>query len=150
MSDLEIRRARREDVPAIVGLLRDDPLGAARETDPGFYGYSSAFEEISADPHQTLVIGRRDGEVVACMQITFIPGMSRRGMRRALIEAVRVRSDQRGGGLGRQMIQWAIDEARRAGCGMVQLTSDSSRVDAHRFYASLGFEATHVGMKLPL
>jgi GNAT superfamily N-acetyltransferase len=150
VSDLEIRRARREDVPAIVAMLADDPLGAARETDPGFIGYQIAFEEISADPHQALVVAERGGEVVATMQLTFIPGISRRGARRALVEAVRVRGDQRGAGLGRELMQWAIDEARASGCAVIQLTSDKSRPDAHRFYESLGFKASHVGMKLTL
>jgi GNAT superfamily N-acetyltransferase len=150
VSDLEIRRADRADIPAIVALLADDPLGATRETDAGFTGYHMAFEEISADPRQVLVVGERAGEAVATMQLTFIPGMSRRGSKRALIEAVRVRSDQRGLGLGRQLILWAIDEARAAGCSIIQLTSDMSRIDAHRFYRSLGFEASHVGMKLKL
>jgi GNAT superfamily N-acetyltransferase len=150
VSDLEIRRADRADIPAIVALLADDPLGATRETDAGFTGYHIAFEEISSDPRQVLVVGERAGESVATMQLTFIPGMSRRGSKRALVEAVRVRSDQRGLGLGRQLILWAIDEARAAGCSIIQLTSDMSRVDAHRFYRSLGFEASHVGMKLML
>ena len=131
-------------------MLADDPLGATRETDAGFTGYHRAFEEISSDPHQMLVVAERAGEAVATMQLTFIPGMSRRGSRRALVEAVRVRGDQRGLGLGRQLMLWAIDEARTAGCSVIQLTSDASRVDAHRFYGSLGFEASHVGMKLVL
>lgn len=131
-------------------MLADDPLGAARETDAGFAGYQTAFEEISLDPHQMLVVGERAGEAVATMQLTFIPGMSRRGSRRAVIEAVRVRSDHRGRGLGRNLIMWAIDQARAAGCSVIQLTSDRSRGDAHRFYQSLGFEASHVGMKLML
>lgn len=145
-----MRRAKAEDIPAIVAMLADDPLGATRETDASFPGYQKAFEEISLDPNQMLVVGELAGEVVATMQLTFIPGMGRRGGKRALIEAVRVRGDQRGRGLGRRFIGWAIDEARAAGCAVVQLTSDRSRADAHRFYESLGFEATHVGMKLML
>jgi GNAT superfamily N-acetyltransferase len=150
VTDLEVREARREDVADIVRMLADDPLGASRETDPGFSGYQMAFEKISADPQQKLVVGERGGEVVACLQLTFIPGLSRRGATRALIEAVRVRGDQRGSGIGRQLVAWAIDEARRAGCAMVQLTTDKTRVDAQRFYESLGFKPTHVGMKLSL
>lgn len=147
---ITVRRARAEDIPAIVAMLADDPLGATRETDAGFPGYERAFEEISLDPHQRLVVGEVAGQVVATMQLTFIPGLSRRGGKRALIEAVRVRGDQRGKGLGRQLIAWAIDEARAAGCAVIQLTSDRTRTDAHRFYESLGFETTHVGMKLML
>lgn len=150
MSDLEIRRATREDVPLIVAMLRDDPLGAARETEPSDPVYLAAYEAIAADPHQWLVVGVHAGEVVATMQLTVIPGLSRRGARRALIEAVRVRSDQRGGGYGQTLIAWAIDKARAEGCVMVQLTTDRSRVDAHRFYERLGFENSHLGYKLAL
>lgn len=150
MSDLEIRLATIEDLPAIVRMLADDPLGASRETDPGDLRYQSAFLEIAADPQQKLMVGVRGAEVVGTLQLTMIPGLSRQGSRRALIEAVRVRSDQRGLGLGRKLIEWAIEESRTAGCAMVQLTTDSSRVDAHRFYESLGFEGSHLGMKLAL
>lgn len=150
MSDLEIRPAEAEDVPAIVALLADDQLGATREGDPGDLRYQMAFMEIAADPQQKLVVGVRGAEVVATLQLTVIPGLSRLGARRALIEAVRVRSDQRGSGLGRQMINWAIAHARENGCAVIQLTSDKSRVEAHRFYESLGFESSHLGMKLAL
>ena len=150
MADLAVRRAAVGDIPAIVAMLADDPLGAARETDAGSSGYKRAFEKISSDPNQMLVVGELAGEVVATMQLTYIPGLSRGGSTRALIEAVRVRRDQRGRGLGRQFIGWAVDEARAAGCAVIQLTSDRSRADAHRFYESLGFEASHVGMKLML
>ena len=145
-----VRAATAEDIPAIVAMLADDPLGATRETDASSPGYSMAFEEISLDPNQKLVVGEIGGEVVATMQLTIIPGLSRGGSKRALIEAVRVRGDQRGLGLGRQLIMWAIAEARACGCMVIQLTSDRSRTDAHRFYASLGFETSHVGMKLML
>jgi GNAT superfamily N-acetyltransferase len=150
VSDLEIRSARLEDVPAIVALLADDTLGARREGDPSSPAYAAAFADIAADPRQLLAVGTLDGEIVATMQLTIIPGLSRQGAKRALIEAVRVHGDQRGRGLGRQLITWATDEARAQGCAVVQLTTDRSRVDAHRFYESLGFEASHVGMKLAL
>ena len=150
MSDLEIRRATRSDVPAIVEMLRDDHLGATRESVPSDPVYLNAFDAIAADPHQWLVVGLRAGEVVASLQLTIIPGLSRRGARRALIEAVRVRSDQRGGGLGAILVGWAVERARAEGCVMVQLTTDRSRVDAHRFYERLGFEGTHLGYKLML
>ena len=150
MSDLEIRPAVAADVPMIVSLLADDALGATRESDPADPRYAAAFADIASDPRQLLVVGVLDGAIVATVQITFIPGLSRRGSVRALIEAVRVRGDLRGGGLGRQLITWAIDEARDRGCAVIQLTTDKSRVDAHRFYASMGFEASHLGMKLAL
>ncbi len=149
MANVEIRRARAEDVTAIVDMLADDPLGAKRER-PGDARYAEAFEDIDADPRQVLVVADAAGEVVGTLQLTFIPGLSRLGATRALIEAVRVRSDQRGSGLGGRLIEWAIDTAREQGAAMVQLTTDASRVDAHRFYERLGFVASHVGMKLAL
>lgn len=144
---MEIRRAAASDVPAIVAMLADDPLGATRER-PGDPAYAEAFKEIDTDPRQWLMVAVTDGEVVGTLQLTFIPGLSRLGSTRALIEAVRVREDQRGNGLGADLIRWAIDTARDQGAALVQLTTDASRKDAHRFYERLGFEATHVGMKL--
>jgi GNAT superfamily N-acetyltransferase len=142
-----IRRATRSDVPAIVAMLADDPLGARRER-PGDPAYLAAFDALDADPHQSLVVADIDGEPVGTLQLTFIPGMSRRGATRAQIEAVRVRADLRGGGLGQRLVRWAIDAAREHGCALVQLTTDVSRVDARRFYERLGFQPSHVGMKL--
>jgi GNAT superfamily N-acetyltransferase len=147
--DTVIRRARREDVPAIVAMLADDPLGAQRERQ-GDPAYLAAFDDLDADPRQLLMVGELGGEVVGTMQLTFLPGLSRRGATRAQIEAVRVRADQRGSGLGGTLIRWAVDTARERGCALVQLTTDASRVDAHRFYERLGFQASHVGMKLAL
>ncbi len=144
------RPARREDVPLIVALLADDPIAAAREGDPSDEAYLAAFQAIAADPRQELVVAEADGEVVGTMQLTFVPGLSRRGGERALIEAVRVGASMRGQGLGRAMMRWAIDRARERGCRMVQLTSDKARADAHRFYTSLGFVDSHVGFKLGL
>ncbi|HEX2133977.1 MAG TPA: GNAT family N-acetyltransferase [Actinophytocola sp.] len=147
MDTLVIRPATLADVPAIVAMLADDPLGARREF-PGDPAYEKAFAVIDADPHQYLAVAEADGEVVGTLQLTFIPGLSRRGATRALIEAVRVRADQRGSGLGKRLAEWAIEESRARGAAMVQLTTDASRVDAHRFYERLGFVASHVGMKL--
>jgi GNAT superfamily N-acetyltransferase len=147
MDDLVIRRATAEDVPAIVAMLADDPLGARRES-PGDPAYAAAFAEIDADPRQYLAVAVTGAAVVGTLQLTFIPGLSRRGATRALIEAVRVRADQRGGGLGRRLAEWAIATSRDRGAAMVQLTTDASRVEAHRFYERLGFVASHVGMKL--
>jgi len=149
MDNLVIRTARAEDVEQIVAMLADDPLGATREA-PGDPGYATAFAEIDADERQLLVVAEAAGEVVGTLQLTFIPGLSRRGATRAQIEAVRVRTDQRGGGLGGRLIGWAVDTARERGAAMVQLTTDASRADAHRFYERLGFVASHVGMKLAL
>jgi len=130
-------------------MLADDHLGAQREQ-PGDPAYLDAFEALDSDPHQLLVVADEDGEPVGTAQLTFIAGLSRRGATRAQIEAVRVRSDRRGSGLGQELIRWAIETARERGCVVVQLTSDNSRTGAHRFYERLGFRATHVGMKLSL
>jgi GNAT superfamily N-acetyltransferase len=150
VTDYLIRAASAADLPAIVALLADDPLGAARESPDDLAPYSAAFARIQADPGHDVFVAERDGVVVGTLQLTIIPGLSRRGMTRALIEAVRIAADQRGGGLGTLMVRHAIDEARRHGCGMVQLTSDATRTDAHRFYERLGFVASHVGLKLQL
>ncbi|GII87827.1 GNAT family acetyltransferase [Sphaerisporangium siamense] len=144
------RQARPADVPLIVAMLADDPIAAAREGDPSDEVYLTAFAAVDADPRQELIVAERNGEVVGTMQITYIPGLSRRGGERALVEAVRVAAPERGRGLGRAMMRWAIDRARERGCRMVQLTSDKDRAEAHRFYGSLGFVDSHVGFKLAL
>ncbi len=150
MGDLEIRPAAAEDVPAIVAMLADDPLGAQRESPDDLSPYMSALERLSRDPNQHLMVAERDGRVVGTLQLTLIPGLSRKGATRSIIEAVRIHADERGSGLGTQFIEWAVEESRRQGCQLVQLTSDASRTDAHRFYERLGFEASHVGFKLAL
>jgi GNAT superfamily N-acetyltransferase len=148
-----LREADVDDVPSIVELLAADQLGSARDgADPveGFAPYLRAFEALDADPAHLLLVADGDGRVVATMQLSFIPGVARRGALRAQIEAVRVHDDLRGSGIGGAMIAWAIDEARRRGCALVQLTSDKQRAEAHRFYAALGFTASHEGFKLIL
>jgi len=149
---LVIRRAGAEDLVAIVAMLADDPLGAVRERleTPLPACYRDAFARIDVDPHQELLVAALEGEVVGTLQLIFIPGLSHQGALRAQIESVRVRGDRRGAGVGRRMVSAAIERARQRGCRMVQLTSDRSRHDAHRFWRSLGFEATHEGMKLVL
>jgi GNAT superfamily N-acetyltransferase len=149
MGEATIRRATAADVPAIVGLLADDVLGAQRE-EPGDPAYAQAFEATAADPHQWLMVADADGEVVGTLQLTVIPGLSHRGMTRAQVEAVRVAGSQRGSGLGTRLLEWAVGQSRELGCGVVQLTSNASRADAHRFYDRLGFEASHTGFKLAL
>jgi GNAT superfamily N-acetyltransferase len=149
---MTIRPASREDLPAIIHLLADDPLGAKRERDvdplPG--SYYEAFDAIGAQPGQQVVVAEVDGRVAATLQLVVVPCITYQGSRRAHIEAVRVAADQRGQGLGAALVKWAIDEARAQGCRIVQLTSDRSRVDAHRFYERLGFKNTHYGLKLHL
>ncbi|HEX6500465.1 MAG TPA: GNAT family N-acetyltransferase [Micromonosporaceae bacterium] len=166
-----MRRAEPRDLPAIVGLLAADQLGATRDGGD-LAPYRRAFDAIDADPAQLLVVVDADpapgmvdagpepgmvvdgpepgGPVVATMQVTFIPGLARRGALRAQIEAVRVRADHRRYGLGAAMVGWAVDEAHRRGCALVQLTSDKSRQQAHRFYRRLGFVDSHEGFKLHL
>ncbi|GAA1358817.1 GNAT family N-acetyltransferase [Streptomyces beijiangensis] len=150
MSDLEIRPAAHDDIPAIVALLADDPLGAQRESPDDLVPYESAFQRLAADPNQHLVVAVRDGRVVGTLQLTVIPGLSRRGAVRSIVEGVRIHSGERGSGLGTQLIEWAVAESRLQGCQLVQLTSDATRTDAHRFYERLGFTASHLGFKLQL
>ena len=147
-----IRRATREDLPAIVALLADDALGARRERAelPLAAGYVAAFEAIERDPHCELLVACDGEQVVGTLQLDFTPGLSRQGAWRATIEAVRVAAPARSRGTGRAMIESAIARAESRGCRLVQLTTDRSRVDAYRFYERLGFVASHVGMKLEL
>ncbi|MFJ4842968.1 GNAT family N-acetyltransferase [Streptomyces sp. NPDC088746] len=150
MSDLDIRPASPADIPAIVAMLADDPLGAQRESPDDLTPYHAAFRRLDGDPNQHLTVAVRQGRVVGTLQLTIVPGLSRRGATRSVIEGVRVHADERGSGLGTQLIQWAVDESRRQDCQLVQLTSDATRTDAHRFYERLGFTASHVGFKLAL
>ena len=148
-----LRPATVRDVPSLVELIADDHLGAARDGFDGGDGlapYRRAFEAIDADPAHLLIVVEAGGAVVATMQLSFLPGLARRGALRAQIEAVRVRADRRGTGLGAQLLTWAVDEARRRGCALVQLTSDKQRAEAHRLYSRLGFVASHEGFKLIL
>ena len=147
-----IRDAEARDLPAVVALYADDELGAGSEQpeEPLAGEYLRAFAAISADPRTLLVVADDGGQVVGTLQLMFLPHLVRRGGERAQVEAVRVASSRRGSGLGRELVTWAIDRARERGCALVQLTTDASRPDAHRFYGQLGFTASHVGMKLPL
>lgn len=146
------RSARRVDLEAVVALLADDPLGARREAASADIAseYVRAFEAIERDVNNFLVVGDEAGEIVACVQITLIPSLTRRGATRAMLEGVRVRSDRRGDGLGEALIRWAVAFSQERGASIVQLTTDKQRGSAHRFYERLGFEATHEGMKLLL
>jgi GNAT superfamily N-acetyltransferase len=152
MSEVRFRRAVEADVERIVAMLADDPLGAAREdlSPTSLPRYVAAFRAVDADPNQFLAVAEVAGTVVGCLQLSFLPGLSRQGAWRGQIESVRVAASHRGQGLGERMILWAIECCRERGCTMVQLTSDKSRLDAHRFYERLGFHGTHLGMKLTL
>jgi ribosomal protein S18 acetylase RimI-like enzyme len=152
MIELSFRRAERSDVPRIVRLLADDPLGAKRERyeTPLPSSYLDAFDAIDSDPNNEVVVACLAGEVVGVLQVTFIPGLTYQGGWRALIEGVRVDAKVRSSGLGKAMIEHAIQRSRERGCHLVQLTTDKSRPAAKRFYEALGFLATHEGMKLNL
>ena len=133
-------------------MLADDELGCKRE-DPSVplnQKYSDSFAAISRDPNQLLTVVEHKGHLLGCLHLTFIPGLSRLGMWRGQIESVRIATDCRGRGLGRKMFEWAIAECGKRGCGLVQLTTDKSREEAVQFYESLGFRASHEGMKLDL
>jgi GNAT superfamily N-acetyltransferase len=146
-----VRRAARADVVPIVELTVADQIGTPRDDPSDPVPYFAAFEAIDADPAQLLVVvDDAAGDVVATLQLTFVPGIARRGGTRAQIEAVRVRGDLRGRGIGGALIAWGVDQARERGCALVQLTSNKARADAHRFYGRLGFAATHEGFKLRL
>ncbi|MET9465341.1 GNAT family N-acetyltransferase [Streptomyces sp. NPDC006544] len=149
-ADLLIRPATEEDLQAIVALLADDPLGATRESTDDLTPYVAALKRLTDDPHQHVVVAVRAGRVVGTLQLTIVPGLSRKGSTRSIIEGVRVHADERGSGLGTRFVEWAIERSRAENCQLVQLTSDVSRTDAHRFYERLGFAASHVGFKLQL
>ncbi|GAA4220775.1 GNAT superfamily N-acetyltransferase [Sagittula marina] len=149
MTDLLIRPARLTDIGVILALLANDTLGQTREVvgETVDAGYIDAFNAIARDENQHLMVAEADGRVVGTFQLSYLPGLSHQGAWRAQIEAVRVATDLRGQGLGRQMMIWAIEAAQARGCRMVQLTSHKTRHDAHRFYESLGFARSHAGFK---
>jgi GNAT superfamily N-acetyltransferase len=152
VSEISIRCASAADLPAIVRLLADDPLGRTRERDedPLPSAYLDAFAEIEAQEGNQVLVAVAQADVIGCLQLTIIPGLARLGARRAQIEGVRVAALRRGEKIGERLFEEAIARARAAGCSLVQLTTDASRPDAHRFYERLGFTASHVGMKLAL
>lgn len=150
VSDIAIRRATVDDIPAIVEMLLEGTVDPSRESPDDLTPYRRAFADVAADPNQLLMVAERNEQVIGTLQLTIIPGLSRAGAGRGLIEAVRVSDAARGAGLGTTLMEWAIEESRRRGCRLVQLTSDVQRTDAHRFYERLGFTASHVGFKLKL
>ncbi|WGR95275.1 GNAT family N-acetyltransferase [Bradyrhizobium sp. ISRA443] len=150
-SSVTIRRARREDLATIVGMLADDPLGSARERieDPLPQSYYQAFERVDRDPNLQLVVAvDGDGTVIGCLQLAVLPGVSSQGGSRGLLEDVRVAKHCRSRGIGEQLVQWAVAEARAKGCMLVELLTQHTRVDAQRFYERLGFARSHVGMTI--
>ena len=149
-SAVTIRRARRDDVRIIVAMLADDPLGSGRERieDPLPPSYFRAFDAVEKDPNIQLVVAEQGGAVVGCLQLCILPGLSSQGASRALIEDVRVATHCRSCGIGEQLVQWAVAQARSRECKLVELLTHNSRVDAQRFYKRLGFQPSHVGMTL--
>jgi ribosomal protein S18 acetylase RimI-like enzyme len=151
MSPVTVRRARRDDVGSIIAMLADDRLGAARERleDPLPQAYFDAFERVARDANIQLVVAEDgEGAVVGCLQLCILPGLSSQGGSRGLLEDVRVASHCRSRGIGEQLVQWAVTEARAKGCKLVELLTHHTRVDAQRFYERLGFARSHVGMTL--
>ena len=146
---VSFREATRDDVPAVIALLQDDPLGAAREG-RDLDRYLAAFDAMAQEPGNGIVVGEAEGRIVATYQLTFISGLSRDATRRAQVESVRVAADLRGSGVGRAMMADAEARARAAGCGLMQLTTDRSRGRAHAFYDRLGYVASHIGYKREL
>lgn len=144
-----VREGRIEDLEAVVGLLADDDLGATREGGD-LAPYAAAFARMIADRNQIQAVAELGGQIVGTLQLSIIPGLARRGATRAQIEGVRTLSTLRGRGIGEDLFTWALETARAKGATLVQLTSDASRTNAHRFYERLGFEATHVGFKQDL
>ena len=151
-ASLIFRTAHLADLPAIIALLADDALGREREVlaNPPDSRYIAAFEAICADTNQRLVVAELQGQVVGTLQLSFVPGLSHTGSWRGQIESVRIAAALRGIGTGQQMLEWAVAQCRERGCSVVQLTTDKSRTDAHRFYQKLGFEPSHLGFKRKL
>jgi ribosomal protein S18 acetylase RimI-like enzyme len=150
-SPIKVRAARSGDVAAIVTMLADDALGRGRERieDPLPPCYSAAFDRVAGDPNIHLVVAEDEGgAVIGCLQLCILPGLSSQGASRALIEDVRVASHCRSRGIGEQLVTWALSEAQRKGCRLVELLTHNTRLDAQRFYARLGFAASHVGMTI--
>lgn len=145
--DVEIRRAVEADLPALIALLADDVISAARETPDDLAPYYAAFAEVEADPNQMLMVMTRAGALVGTLHLTRMPSLMRRGRPRANVEAVRVASSERGQGLGARLMAWADEQAKDWGCALVQLTSSNARLDAHRFYERLGYAPSHIGFK---
>lgn len=143
------REATRVDVPAVVALLADDVLGQGRES-ADLAPYLAAFDAMQDEGGNRLIVAEQDGRVVACYQLTLISGLSLTAARRAQVEGVRVAADLRGRGLGAALMADAEARARAAGCQLIQLTTNATRTDAHRFYARLGFTPSHIGFKKPL
>ncbi|MFJ7586323.1 GNAT family N-acetyltransferase [Streptomyces sp. NPDC097617] len=161
------REATRQDLPAVLALLENEDAVVDPARIVVGEAHERAFAAIAADPRNELLVLTEstdeadetdeavgpdgpDGVVLGCLQLTYIPGLGQNGLERALVEAVRVRADRRGGGLGAELVRLAAERARERGCGLIQLTSSKRRTAAHRFYERLGFARSHEGFKLYL
>lgn len=152
MSTITIREATVEDLPAVVAMLADDDLGSGREQISAEIpaAYYTAFEKIETDPNSRIILAELSGEIVGTFHLIYIPSLSYTGSTRAQIESVRTVKHLRGQGIGKKMMQWAIETARADGCHLIQLSTNNQRQRAHHFYKQLGFTASHQGMKLML
>jgi GNAT superfamily N-acetyltransferase len=151
MPDLTYRAATPADLPFMVALIAADDVSGVKSDDPSAPNaphYEQALAAIAADPNQAIYVVEQNGAPVGTFQLTFIPGIMRKGMWRGLVESVHVSPEHRNQGIGKQMMAWAIERCRERGCGMVQLTSNKKRLDAHRFYRTLGFQQSHEGFKV--
>jgi len=152
MQTLSIRPARIDDLPALIRLLADDEIGATRDPveTPLSSAYKAAFEAITRDARNLLIVAEQDDAVIGFLQMTYIQGLSWKGAERLLIEDLRVASAQRGQGIGGRLMAWCLDQARSRGCRVAELFAHQSRKEAHRFYKSFGFQDSHLGMRLVL
>jgi len=150
--ELNFRLATEQDLDKIVAMIADDPLGSKREKyeQPLPESYRKAFQAITADPNNELIVACKGNDIVGVQQITYTPYLTYQGGWRATIEGVRTKSSERGIGVGTDLIQWGIQRAKKRGCHLIQLTTDKKRKDALRFYERLGFKATHEGLKMTL
>ena len=150
--DVLFRLATREDLPSIVRLLADDDLGGQREQyqNPLPASYYSAFEQIHTDPNHELIVAERDREVIGTLHLMFLPSISFQGGLRAQVESVRVDKRFQSQGIGSEMMKWTMERSKQRGAHAIQLTTHKTRTDAHRFYERLGFQGSHLGMKVSL
>jgi GNAT superfamily N-acetyltransferase len=146
---LTYRNATTADLPFIIGLIVEDSvIDTGDSVDDAMHaGYVEALSAIDRDPNQEMLVVEEDGTPIGCFQLSYLPGLMRRGQWRGMIEVVHVAETQRNRGIGSQMMRWALERCRERGCGMVQLTSNKKRADAHRFYERLGFLRSHEGFK---
>lgn len=149
---LTYRNATAADLPFIIALIVEDSVIQTDDdpADAGHAEYVDALAEITADPNEEMIIVDEDGVAVGCFQLSYLPGLMRRGMKRGQIEVVHVAETHRNRGIGGEMMRWAVERCRQNNCSMVQLTSNKKRTDAHRFYERLGFLKSHEGFKLYL